>query len=152
MFYRLKFHSPSRTAHALIIACVGVQWIVLDWQFALLAAGFVAAFYLFIYGWLGWIVVRPLLFLGTISYGLYLTHQNIGYAVMRQMYRFGLPSWLVILSTLVLALALASVLALAVELPCRRRIRQWYARFQAMPREHRYQEQRGGVYGASHRP
>lgn len=41
-------------------------------------------------GWLAWICVRPLLWLGSISYSLYLVHQNIGFVVMLNSDRLGL--------------------------------------------------------------
>jgi len=46
-------------------------------------AFFVVVFYAFIYGKLAFFGrIRPLLFLGIISYPLYLVHQNIGYVII----------------------------------------------------------------------
>lgn len=43
-------------------------------------------YYLFIYGKLKFLIaVKPLIFLGNISYALYLVHQNIGYVVIYQL-------------------------------------------------------------------
>ena len=60
---------------------------------------------------------RPLVFLGTISYPLYLTHQNIGYVVIRAAYKAGLhPNAGVLLATAVAAVV-AVAITYAVERP-----------------------------------
>lgn len=45
-----------------------------------------ALFYLFTFKRLGFISWKPLLFLGNISYALYLIHQNLGYIMLRSLY------------------------------------------------------------------
>ena len=68
-------------------------------------------------GHLKWLDCRPLVFLGTISYSLYLTHQNIGYVVIRAGYAAGLnPNLSVLLATAV-AFAVAVVITYGVERP-----------------------------------
>lgn len=42
----------------------------------------IAAFAAMVEGWLGWICVPPFLWLGRISYSLYLVHQHIGFTIM----------------------------------------------------------------------
>ncbi len=42
------------------------------------------AFYLFTFGKLKWVISKPLIFLGNISYPLYLLHQNIGYILIKK--------------------------------------------------------------------
>jgi len=41
-------------------------------------------FYLFAFGKLKWIISKPLIFFGNISYPLYLLHQNIGYILIKK--------------------------------------------------------------------
>jgi peptidoglycan/LPS O-acetylase OafA/YrhL len=62
--------------------------------------------------------VRPLLFLGKISYPLYLVHQYIGYVVMRALYARGAPTSVAIASACAVALANATALHLVIEKPC----------------------------------
>ena len=79
------------------------------------------------FGTMRFLAVRPLLFLGSISYSLYLVHQNIGYVVIRQALASGWATELAILAATVLCLALAMLLRSAVEVPAQRAIRRWYA-------------------------
>ena len=46
-------------------------------------SSFFVIFYLFVFNKLKFIAIKPLLFLGNISYALYLVHQNMGYIVLR---------------------------------------------------------------------
>jgi peptidoglycan/LPS O-acetylase OafA/YrhL len=62
--------------------------------------------------------VRPLLFLGEISYPLYLVHQHIGYVVMRAVYARGAPPSVAIASACSVALAIATALHFLIEKPC----------------------------------
>ena len=50
-------------------------------------------FFLFSMDYLKFIAIRSLVFLGSISYSLYLIHQNIGYIIIRFLYRLHLASW-----------------------------------------------------------
>lgn len=60
---------------------------------------------------------RALVFLGTISYSLYLTHQNIGYVIIRAGYQAGLNPNLSVLLATVAALSIAVVITWGVERP-----------------------------------
>ena len=81
-------------------------------------------------GRLQWLVSRPLLWLGSISYALYLIHQNIGYWLIHRLTSAGwsLPS--AILAALLLALARAHALRNLVEEPGQLAIRRWWKRRQ----------------------
>lgn len=70
----------------------------------------------------------PLLFLGAISYSLYVLHQNIGYVVMRELYALEvtLPSWVVLGTPLLLSLGLASIFTFTIERPALRFVRWQY--------------------------
>lgn len=68
--------------------------------------------------------LRPLIFLGTISYPLYLVHQNVGYVVMRGLYAHGASPSLAILSAAAVGLAAATALHFAVEAPSQALLRR----------------------------
>jgi len=66
------------------------------------------------------------LWLGGISYPLYLIHRNLGYWTMDRLHGLGVPVWLLFTVTIVGALVLATALTYAVERPALRALRQWY--------------------------
>lgn len=70
---------------------------------------------------------RPLLFLGTISYSLYLVHQPLGVRLMLGLHALGGAAWLNLAATLVMLIGLATVMTYAVERPGTRLLRRLYA-------------------------
>ncbi len=94
--------------------------------------GVLAIWLLCISGRVNFIARKPLVYFGTISYALYLTHQMIGYQVLQAVP--GSPAFRIAVATAV-AIALASALTFLVERPAqraiRRRYRAWMARRQS---------------------
>src|SRR5690554_8206291 len=88
-----------------VLACYGI--------FALAVAGYLN------------VLSRPsLLWLGSISYTLYLVHQNIGYGLISAAYSAGLPGPLGVLIALAVAISLAAALHYGVEKPALRWFRE----------------------------
>jgi len=58
---------------------------------------------------------RHLLFLGTISFPLYLIHQNVGYIIIRTAYQNGLPGYAGILAALAVSILVAWALHKTIE-------------------------------------
>jgi len=77
-------------------------------------------------GGIGILRSRPLIFLGTISYSLYLVHQKIGHTVMAKMMDDGLAPVGAILAATLVSLGLATALTFLVERPALNAIRDWY--------------------------
>ena len=71
--------------------------------------------------------IAPLAWLGTISYTLYLVHENIGWTVIHRLERAGVDTNASIAAALVVVLAVASAITYAVERPAMRAIRRLYA-------------------------
>ena len=96
-----------------------INFVVVATLASLLIAG--AAF-----GTMRFLVIRPFLFLGSISYALYILHQNIGYVVIRQALANGWTTEMAIAAATILCVGLATLLRKLVEVPAQRAIRHWY--------------------------
>ena len=72
--------------------------------------------------------IPPLLFLGDISYPLYLGHQNLGYLVIMKLTRAGLGSHLSVLITIALAILLATAVHYLIEKPGQKAVRWLFAK------------------------
>jgi peptidoglycan/LPS O-acetylase OafA/YrhL len=80
-----------------------------------------------------WLNRPKLVFLGTISYPLYLLHQNIGYVVMRAFDAGGLEPHLGVLAALAVAVGLATALTFLIERPALRWIKSLARRWTQRP-------------------
>jgi len=70
----------------------------------------------------------PLIFLSTISYSLYLVHQNIGYIVIREAQARGLTPLAAIGAAAGFAIAIATLITFGIERPANRAVRSWLKR------------------------
>ncbi len=78
---------------------------------------FALSLFLATHGYLRWISINPLVFLGSISYSLYLIHQNIGYAVLLRLSNWSVNAYLSIAIALIISLAIATLMAYSIERP-----------------------------------
>lgn len=92
-----------------------------------------AAFMLMITGRLSFIDRAPLVWLGTISYSVYLIHQNLGYALIARLEALGLAPESATMLTIAAVLAAAHTIQRAIEAPCLALIRQWWKQRNAVP-------------------
>lgn len=122
--YRIRFAGLSATRHILLLCCLITEFVVQGMAAGLVSIVFFALFYALARNRLGWIAVRPLVFLGTISYALYLIHCNIGYVIM--LHLSGSPRAVQLLVAGIIVFFLASLVTFAIERPCQRAIRAWY--------------------------
>jgi peptidoglycan/LPS O-acetylase OafA/YrhL len=138
VFYLIHTGRGRPWDHALIAACflatlaglASAGYGRLD--FAALGVVF-ATFYLLIYGRLRRIVVGPLVFLGAVSYPLYLIHFGAGLAVIRVAVGAGLSPVAAALLTTGLMLLAAAGISFLVEQPALRYLRDRYAAWKAGP-------------------
>jgi peptidoglycan/LPS O-acetylase OafA/YrhL len=93
LFYKIKVNGLSTTRLALLAACLGLQLMLFNdggrsrefvslAQYAAMLVGYYILFALFIKGKLTFLVNRITLFLGGISYALYLVHQFLGMHIL----------------------------------------------------------------------
>lgn len=106
-------------AVASLLVCDSLVMAVLGGVFA--SAVFAAAS-----GRFGLLRLGPFVWLGTISYPLYLLHENIGWAVMLRLVTFGMPMNLTVVLTLALVLLLAAAATRWVEQPAMHGLRTRY--------------------------
>jgi len=89
-----------------------------------LVAVYFGIFLAFTKGYLKLLEAGPLVFIGTISYSLYLIHQNIGYIVIRGLEKFGLATSIsTILIPLTVSVIIAGLLHKYIERPALIKIR-----------------------------
>jgi len=93
-----------------------------------LALAIAAVFWLVSQRRAGLLDTRVLVFLGAISYPLYLLHQNIGYAVMHGLRARSVGYGWAMLAATAVSLAGATALHYAVEVPARERFQRWRKR------------------------
>ena len=123
MFKLVNGQATRTTLLALALAVVAVGVIFPPEHLPLFAAMFVI-FYLAVSGRMLWLASAPLVYLGGISYALYLVHQYIGYAVIRQALAQGVPLLGAIAMALCLSFGLAHLIRTHVEVPAGRYLRQ----------------------------
>lgn len=85
-------------------------------------------FYLSVSGRLRIMSNRYLVYLGGISYALYLVHQNIGYIIINTFYDYGLEGFFGIITAMIVSLSIAIVLTKYVEKPALMIIRTAYSK------------------------
>ncbi len=118
IFYYLKSRGDAWHRHAALALCFIVQNLISDdFTSVLSLAGCLILFYLFIYGKLKWIINKPLLFLGSISYCLFLINFNLGFFIIRKLYAFGAGAWLRLMVPVAISILVATIMTYWIELP-----------------------------------
>ena len=125
----LAVHRRSNRPHVPLVmaGCAVLTLLVTDSMFsAALAVGLAALVFAAASGRAAWLRLPPLIWLGTISYPLYLLHENIGWSVELQVLGAGLPIDVAVLAAILTSLVLAALLSQSVEQPAMRWIRERY--------------------------
>lgn len=127
LFYNLKTKGGSRSRYVALGLCLAMDFIIHDGPAAMFSVSlFFVLFYLFTINRLGWIAQKPLVFLGTISYSLYLVHQNIGYIVINKLHQSEADPLIRLLVPSIVVGVLAVCLTFWVERPALNWIRARY--------------------------
>jgi peptidoglycan/LPS O-acetylase OafA/YrhL len=134
LFYKLKTRGNAWHRYAALGLCMLVQWLVWGQKMPMLTVPvflFFLIFILFVFNLLSWIKQAPLIYLGTISYSLYLTHLEIGRVIIEWLKFFSVPSWLCFVIPTCIVMLLASLMTFCVERPALYFIRRLYHNFKA---------------------
>lgn len=127
LFYGLWAKGESWQRHAGLALCLVTHVLIGEsWASVMNLAGAFTVFYLIIYGRLGWIAQKPLLFLGSISYSLYLIHENLGFVLIRYLDGIGANAWVRFFVPVAVALAAAALMTYCIEKPAMQWLRQRY--------------------------
>ncbi len=130
-FYLLWTGRRERLIHAVLAGSVAANFLIAPLWSAVIQASFWGVFLLGITGRLSFIICRPLVFLGTISYSLYLVHQNIGFYLINWLQGHGVGVMASILCATALGLLLATAVTFWIEKPALRWIRQAWKKVKA---------------------
>lgn len=126
LIYRIyRYGAPAANDAALLAMALGHGLLAYKLPYSLFVLGCFTVFALAVAGKLNWLASKPLLWLGSLSYSLYLVHQNIGYGVITWSYNAGLPGWLGVGLALGMAILIASAVHYSIEKPALRRFRSW---------------------------
>lgn len=126
MFYLISAEGANPERVLIIICCLAVEWLVNGREMMLIALALFTVFALAINGALRGCVLSVTVWLGAISYPLYLVHRELGYQVLFKLHALGVPSLISFVITLIGALVLASIMCYGVERPAMRALRQWH--------------------------
>jgi peptidoglycan/LPS O-acetylase OafA/YrhL len=132
MMFQLKFHGPSRGRTLLINAALPLQFVAAGFESMIVVTIFVMAFRLIVADKLAFLAVRPLVYLGGVSYSLYLTHGIMGHAIIIGLSQYTTSPILLMGVPIIVALAVAHVFTTRWEAPSLRNLRSWYKRHREM--------------------
>lgn len=135
LFYKIKMEGSNWHRILGLVFCLGVQYIFrarsydsLPFYNYIIVFIFFIVFYLFILDGLSWIINKPMAYLGTISYSLYLIHQNIGFIIIQNLYKVHANAWARFFIPVAASILIASALTFWIERPAMKFIKDLYAR------------------------
>ncbi|WP_323316190.1 acyltransferase family protein [Limnoraphis robusta] len=135
ILYRIKQYGFSLRRGFILLVCILAQRVAYSWETSWETTVYVAVFigllYLAIQGYLSFINLKPLIFIGTVSYTIYLIHQNLGYVIIRQFYQYNINPNLSIIFAICVSITLATLITFWVEQPANEWIRKKYKEYQS---------------------
>ena len=144
-FYRVYARKSSDLTIALLVLSLAMNGLMYQDFSLFLVASFYCLFLILILLPIHFLKNRVLLFLGGITYSLYLIHQNVGYLIIRQGYLHGVHPFISILGAIAVVVGLAYVSHRYIEMPANRAIRARYQQWQDARKAKRQAQQAAPV-------
>lgn len=119
MFYMIKQNGNKFLYNLVIASCLIGIFFINGKLFFMAALMFTLVFILFVKEYLTFINNRLLIWLGGISYSLYLIHQNIGYIIINFLKLLHINYFLIVLIPTIISLVIASIITHYIERPAR---------------------------------
>jgi peptidoglycan/LPS O-acetylase OafA/YrhL len=133
LFYLLKYDKDNRNLVILqLIICFVLSTLTFKVKGGvteqLILAGIFLVFYLFTNDKLEFVINKPFLFLGNISYSLYLVHENVGFIIMNKTKSFFGQSILILIPPLLVSMICAYLITKYIEKPSIRILKDLYVK------------------------
>lgn len=132
-FYQIWTGKARVLPAATLAVCAVTPFLTYGTTGGIICACFLLLFLAAIAGRLGWIVNRVTIWLGAISYSLYVSHEFLGYRIISWLDGCGIAHPVSLGVTILLALCLAAALTRGIEQPAMRLIRRAARRPPARP-------------------
>lgn len=128
MFYKIYDQSANLFTYIVLI-CSLISNIVIvqnEYEKVILTLILYPVFFFLVKNKLNFLAIKPLVYLGTISYSLYLVHQNIGYVIIKFGFLYDINIEIITLLAFIISLLLATVMTFFIEQPALNKIRTFY--------------------------
>lgn len=125
-FYKIVHNDKSKITTSVLFLSLFSTIAIYSFNYFIVFSVFYLIFFLAVSGHMKFLAIRPFVFMGGISYSLYLLHQNIGYIIINEFYKYEWNPFLGIIFAVTLNIALASLLSITVEKPSMSFIRKYY--------------------------
>ena len=129
VFYRVSQTGYIGLRVPILLSAVFVQYLQEGILGGVVIASFITIFALIVAGRLSILDNKFLVYLGTISYSLYLVHQLVGFRIIRFLQESGTPGPASLLVAALMTIALASLLTFGIERPAMALLRHKYKVF-----------------------
>lgn len=125
-FYKMVNDLHNKMTLPIITICLIASGFIYGLDKVVIFASMFLVFYLAIIGKLKFLKNKGLVYLGTISYPLYLIHQNIGYIIINKFYQYNLPISFGVLTAVIVSVLIAIFMMKYIENPLLTIIREAY--------------------------
>jgi peptidoglycan/LPS O-acetylase OafA/YrhL len=125
-FFKVWQKKASTSTYVALMVSFICIWIYLPLENAVVVAGCYVVFAFMVLNRLKFLNIKPLTFLGSISYPLYLLHQNIGYVLLNLGYQYQLHPFLAIFMVCSLMIIAATIVTFYIEKPLIALVRHSY--------------------------
>lgn len=127
-FYKLFNNDYNKKTVITLALSLFSTIVIYSFKPFILFTGFYLLFFMVVSGRLKILTFKPLVFLGSISYSLYLLHQNIGYVIINKSYELQLHPLIGIFSAIAILIVFSTVFMKYIENPALSFIRGAYKR------------------------